>query len=599
MLIGGVAVLGVAAYFLTQNEATTTTLQDTQATSYTQVSGDEKDDRIQTIVDVRDLLEDCATNDAGEETGGNTTNTCVAPLWSANESIKVEHPIYLDTSLPDSERNKYQQYYFTVDIEGDVGTSMAESAWESYADEKVIGDYRISVERSGGWQEDRRWTVNQNPDFNGSTTTGAYITKGSALNPADSVLLTWNECLAAFGGYMPNKVAALGEPIIVRQGSFDDVGSWRYVKQGADGQPYPVSTNYFGLNMEGAVIPMYAQLQYKCSSGGGWNNSGAKVEVTSANILGMVGDNADGSTCYTPCFPTVVPTSGVALGCSLPTVSITYPTKIQVYCDSFAGQDCSQVPTSVLGNKTYIEWWNLNPAITTPTSMQKGGWTTPSGAVWSKLFNSYGTPKVYSDSQGWYVYAGSGGTNNPTKHYINSVLPALKAAYTRQSLTCTCPNDTNNAGQSYTLLDKSNCYGGMAVLGGSQEWKTTYCGGLKPDYGCTDARASNYNSNKVQDPTDTDVCNPKYCTYPIDVMLPECQGIGGGQDMPGSGGGVGEAPPAGDNDTDEDSGSGGGTGGDLGGFIPPSGGVGQFMGYAENVITPRKVINTSQSFLNW
>ena len=59
MLIGGVAVLGVAAYFLTQNEATT--LEDTQATSYTQISGDGStaDNRSQAIVDVKDLLGDC------------------------------------------------------------------------------------------------------------------------------------------------------------------------------------------------------------------------------------------------------------------------------------------------------------------------------------------------------------------------------------------------------------------------------------------------------------------------------------------------------------------------------------------------------------
>jgi len=602
MLIGGVAVLGVAAYFLTQNEATT--LEDTQATSYTQISGDGStaDNRSEAIVDVKDLLGDCSTNSAGEETGGDTSNTCIVPLWDATPlTVIIEHPIALDTQLSESEREKYDDYYFTVTIDSDITSSMTESAWESYDDSQVIGDYRISVERSGDWQPDRRWTANQNADFNGSSSTGAYITKGNAMAPAESVMLTWNECLAAFGGYMDGKVAATGNDIIIRQGIFEDVGYWQYEKQGADGNAYPVLVDKFGLDMQGQVIPMYAQLQYRCSTSDSWISSGARVQVDSTNILEMVGDNIDGATCYKPCFPAIIPTSGVALGCSLPTVSITFPSKIHVMCDpNDANQDCSQVPVSVLGNPSYIEWWNLNPAITPPTTMQKGGWTTPSGAVWSKLFDAYLTPKVYSDSQGWYVYAGSGGTNNPTKHYINSVLGGFMAAYTRQSKTCTCPSDTNNAGQSYTLLDKSKCHNQVTVVGGSQEWKTTYCGGLKPDYGCTDVRASNYNSNKVKDPTDTDVCNPKYCTYPADVALPECQGIGGGQAFPGSGGGVGEAPPPGEgDDTDE-------TPPNIGGLLSGidnnsgnSGSVDYSSLLAENVISPTKLINTSQSFLNW
>ena len=606
LLIGGVVVLGAAAYFLTQNEGATT-LEDTQATSYTEVSGDDgKDDRSQSIVSVSDLLSDCSTNDAGEETGGNTTNTCIAPLWSANESIKVEHPIYLDTSLPTAEREKYKQYYFTVDIDGDATVSTAESAWESWEDDRVIGDYTISATRSGAWNDDRRWTANRNADWNGNGNSQTrFLTKGNAMNPAISVLPTWNECLAAFGGYMPNFVAALGDQIYFRQGNFDDVGSFRYEKQREDGQPYPVSTNYYGLDLNGNEIPLYAQLQYRCGYGESWNNSGAKVRVTSANTLPV------GDVCSIPCFPATIPSSGVALGCSLPSISIAYPQKIQVYCDAFGGQDCSQVPTSVLGNKTYTEWWNLNPAITTPTSMQKGGWTTPSGAVWAKLFNAYGTPKVYSDAQGWYVYAGSGGTNNPTKHYINSVLPAFKAAYTRQSLTCTCPSDTNLDGQTFTVLDKSTCPG-TGVLGvygaTNNEWKTTYCGGLKPVYGCTDTRATNYSQNVVQDPTDTDVCNPKYCTYPVNVMLPECQGLdGGGNDLPGTGGGLGEAPADDTGGTDESPPPpSDGTGGWDGGGNPGSGGS-QWggggnnwnIGMAENVIRPSKLINTSQSFLNW
>ena len=234
--------------------------------------------------------------------------------------------------------------------------------------------------------------------------------------------------------------------------------------------------------------------------------------------------------------------------------------------------------------------------------MQKGGSKTPSGAVWAKLFNAYGTPRVYSDNQGWYIYQ----ANPKVKHYIDTVLPGFKAAYTRQSVTCTCPSDTNLEGTPFTLYDKDKCPGMiLGVYGGTQqnEWKTTYCGGLKPKYGCTDKRANNYSEFVVKDPTDNDVCNPKYCDYGLNQILPECQDLGG-DDLPGTGGGLGEAPADDTGASDESPPSGGGgTGGGMGGFNPPSGG-GNWGGggnnwMAENVIRPSKLINTSQSFLNW
>ena len=143
---------------------------------------------------------------------------------------------------------------------------------------------------------------------------------------------------------------------------------------------------------------------------------------------------------------------------------------------------------------------------------------------------------------------------------------------------------------------------------GNQDWKTTYCGGLKPDYGCTDSRATNYNENKVKDPTDNDVCNPKYCNYASNVVLPECQGSGGG------GGGLGDFSPV----TPIDSSGGGQDATPVGGVTDPcagktgvqltickitnsnSGGVGgnKFIGMAEG-IKSKDIIHTGQSFMNW
>ena len=246
--------------------------------------------------------------------------------------------------------------------------------------------------------------------------------------------------------------------------------------------------------------------------------------------------------------------------------------------------------------------------------MQKGTWETDSGRVWGRLFDSIGTPKIYQDAQGWYVKY----SNSTNKTYINSVLPGFKAAYTRQSVECECPSDTVLDGTKFNLLDKFSCpSGGIlgGIFGGSAEWKDTYCGGLKPDYGCTDSRATNYNSSKVKDPTDNDVCNPKYCNYGFNQILPECQdggGIGGGNGLgdfvspatpiDSSGGGQ-DATPVGGGVTDPCAGK---TGVALtmcriqnrkgGGSV---GGVGQINLMAESVLRPSVITNTSHSFLNW
>ena len=592
LLIGGGIVAAGIFYFMSQGKGEDSTLEDTQATSYVGVSGDgTADNRTVEILGTGDFLEECSPTSTGDETGDSTESQCLTPLWKANESIVLEHPLAATNS-------QYEKYYFTVSILTDMTTSMTEDAFNALPEGQLIGDYTIDVERSGAWQENSRWTLNQN-----ATESHGAITKSNAMDAANSVALTWNQCLTAFGGYMPGKVAATGDDIILRQGYFDDAGQFRYEKQGADGNAYPVTLDKFGLDMSGNVIPLYAQLQWKCAIGDSWTNSGGAIQVTSANILDMVGDNADGSICHIPCFPATLPTSGVALGCTLPSVSISYPSKINVYCDERAssGQDCSNVPTSA-GGLTYTEWWNLT-GLNTPTSMQKGGWNTPSGAVWSKVFNAWGVPRVFSDAQGWYVYASS---SNDTKHYLNSVLPGFKAAYTRQTKTCTCPTDTNNAGTTFTITDKSSCPGEGSILEGDDEWKTTYCGGLAPVVGCIDSRATNYcptciDSTPANDPCALPASN--LCTYPFGTVLSECQGGGGlgggGVGDFGGGGTVGEAPT--DDDTDESPPSGGGGTGLPGGFNPPSGGGGFGGGLwgAENILKPHNVIHTSHSFINW
>jgi len=599
LLIGGGIVAAGLFYFMSQGKSDETTLEDTQATSYVGISGGgTADNRNENIVSVADFLGDCSTP-AGDGNGtddGSNTNICLTPLYLANETIVLEHPMAATNS-------GFSTYKFTVSIVSDITSSMTEAAFNALSDTQVIGDYSITVSRSGASYEGEtagsgRWTQDQNSTFaNGS------INKGNAMAPADSVVPTWDECLAAFGGYMPGRIGATGDEVIFRVGNFNDVGQWQYEKQGADGLPYPVTVDKFGLDMSGNVIPMYAQLQYKCptSYNDAWIYSGPKVQVTSANTLGMVGDNADGSTCYKPCFPAIEPTSGLTLGCTLPSFSITYPNKIYVYCDS-KDQDCSDVGTTSLGTASNTEWWNLNQNASTPTQMQKGGWNTPSGAVWGKLFDTLPlfTPGVYTDSQGWYVYVGSG-TNYPDKIYVDSILPGFKAAYTRQTKTCICPPETNNAGTTFTITDKSSCPGEGSILEGDDEWKTTHCGGLAPVVGCIDPRASNTCETCVDSDPPNDPCalTNNLCNYPANVVLTECGGVTGG----GSGGlgdftdDVQEYVDTSDNDDGDAVGviiinpgvgvGSGNSGGNFGGFS------------AENTLNARNFINTGHSFLNW
>ena len=234
LAVGGVAVAGLL-YFMSKEGGETSTLSDTQATSFVGISGGgTADNRSEKIVNPSDLLEDCATP---SETDG--AESCETPLYKANETIRIEHPLSATNS-------DYSKYYFTVKIESDVLTSMTPSAFESAPASQMLGDYTITVSRSGRRYDGERWTVNQNPDFNGSLTQNGLITKGNANDPVNSVAPTWEQCLSAFGGYS-DIVGALGDEIIFRSGSFTDVGEFKYVKQGADGQAYPVSVNKYGF----------------------------------------------------------------------------------------------------------------------------------------------------------------------------------------------------------------------------------------------------------------------------------------------------------------------------------------------------------------
>ena len=107
LLIGGVAVAGLAAYFLTRQEEETT-LEDTQTPSFTGVSGDgEADNRTQKLENTSEFLDDCATPSTVDE---DEATSCATPLWNANESVKVEHPLAATNS-------DYAKYYFTVTIQ--------------------------------------------------------------------------------------------------------------------------------------------------------------------------------------------------------------------------------------------------------------------------------------------------------------------------------------------------------------------------------------------------------------------------------------------------------------------------------------------------
>ena len=170
------AAVGIGALWYATKDATpATTLEDNQAKSYTQISGDggSGDNREESIDNVSKFLGECGLTPEGEESGGNTVNTCVAPLWGANESITIEHPLAATNS-------DYAQYNFTVSIVADMLSSMTEDVFNALPEGQMLGDYTISFERSGGWQEDSRWTANQN-----ATDSNGPVNKQNAMSPAN------------------------------------------------------------------------------------------------------------------------------------------------------------------------------------------------------------------------------------------------------------------------------------------------------------------------------------------------------------------------------------------------------------------------------
>ena len=143
LLIGGVAVLGVAAYFLTQGGEEPTTLEDTQATSFVGLGGGggEADNRSQKLENPKEFLDDCATPTT-TTTDATTQQECAVPLYLANETITLEHPLAATNS-------DFARYTFTVRIEADILTSMTEAAFNAAPASEVLGDYTISLTKAG------------------------------------------------------------------------------------------------------------------------------------------------------------------------------------------------------------------------------------------------------------------------------------------------------------------------------------------------------------------------------------------------------------------------------------------------------------------
>ena len=447
LLIGGGVVAAGLVWFMSQKSAPSTpsTLEDTQATSFVGVSGGgDADNKVVAIEPITEFLEDCAgTND------GSTATVCETPLWSANETVTLTHPLAATNS-------DFATYTFTVTIVSDIITSGTEASFNALPEGQVIGDYSIEVTRSGASYESGRWTTDQNATFaNGS------ITKSNALTPASSVIPSWDAVLAAFGGYMQGKIGGVGDEILMRSGNFSDVGEFKYEKQGADGNAYPVTVDKFGLTMSGTVIPMYAQMEVKCDSGS-WVLIGNPVQVTPANTLGMTGDNADGSTCYAPCFPAAIPTSGVALGCTIPLESKSLPQSIRVIQESGANTSYA--------NHVQI---SIDELITSPytVSVPHGNsHITDDRVIYDRLFSSLNFPLVHKDGGGYYVLNKHQGHQ---KAYISTFILGFDALYQRRQVQCTCPGGSANVGDTVTIYDTNNC-----PTWYNQSDITQHCGGV-------------------------------------------------------------------------------------------------------------------------
>ena len=103
LAVGGVAVAGLL-YFMSTSDSETSTLGDTQAPSFVGGGGGgEANNRTEKVENTTNFLDDCAITTSETD----TSETCQVPLYKANETITIEHPLSATNS-------DYSQYYFTA-----------------------------------------------------------------------------------------------------------------------------------------------------------------------------------------------------------------------------------------------------------------------------------------------------------------------------------------------------------------------------------------------------------------------------------------------------------------------------------------------------
>ena len=428
ILIGGLA---IGAGLLYYSQASSAEINPS-ATAFNpnSVNEDGPDKRKQKLENVGNFLDDCATG------GSSETGVCETALWDGGgETVVLTHPLAATNPI-------FKAYKFTLKLTTDLILSSTEAGFEQIPAGQVIGDYSWSISRSGAWYESSRWTKDQNSsnDFQNS------LTKGNVMATVASVTPTWDEVLAAFGGYMSGRVAGLDKSISIVGGYFGDTGgSYRFVNSEGN----TVSTMRINIGMDGAVItPSPIQMQTKCPSQSAWTPQGSPISLLNA----VLGNNGAGSEFYPP----QDITSGIPFCGS---------------CPSFTGE----LPTSI----RVVDWddnmkqISIDDLLVSPTSVTFSKCSNGvSSSVYERLWGSTGFARVGKDNGGYFINYGS------SKVYISTIIVGFDAMYQRRQVQCVCPGGSAKVGQSVTIYDTNNCPSWY-----NQANITEHCGGVSSGSG--------------------------------------------------------------------------------------------------------------------
>jgi len=397
LAIGALAVAGIGIYAFSNRSSAEPI---TGATPFTSLEQQETPTKKKTrIVDVGSLVPSLPAES----------------VWgSKGKTFTFEHP--LAASNP-----KYSTYKLKAKLVVDILQSGAYESWEEVPD-SIQGDYTWELSRQGG-----SWTVKTNADD-----IRGQISKSLLSQSVDSIKPTFDSILSSFGGYKSNYPAVNMGHVQIKSGPLTETGgSYRYVNSNGAG----VSKQQIVLDLSGnQIAPEPLQMQVKCS-GQSWNNVGSSVVV----IGSLIAENENKTVKFFPAEAISGSLSGLSYGCTIPQVTKTLPKSIRV--------------VDATGTQVSID--DLVPSAIKTVSVENIKSVSAKGYINTRLFSSFGIPKVQKDGGGYFLMWGV--PNKDKKAYISELIPGFNVLYQRRQVQCQCPGGSNKVGQTVTIYDTNKC----------------------------------------------------------------------------------------------------------------------------------------------